>query len=273
MTVKDVLVHVDNSECCKQRVFDAMALAKLNDAHLSAVYTYQTVIVPTLHTGIGAAHIFTELEMHNQDRAQEAKELFNQWTQSWRSKTSWVTHYGDPGSVIASHAAHHDIVVMSQHYDPGDESVSGKNVDKVVIECGRPVLVIPRIGAKDNIGKRILIAWNGSREAVRAVHDALPFLIEAEAVELVTINESKEIDIPSIDIVEHLSRHGVNIEGGNVDTKSSHIGEAILYLAQNFASDLIVMGAYGHSRFREYLLGGATRHVLEKTNIPILMSH
>ncbi len=272
MTVKDLLVHVDNTQWCKRRISDAVTIAEQNDAHLTGIYTRYTPVVSAYSEG-GLAYIYDELEQQGIEQANHAKELFNKWTHSWRSKSSWVVEVGDPAGLVAKNAAHHDIVVVGQRDSNRDQSNPPAIVDRVAIESGRPVLVIPKTGTKNTVGSRILVAWNGKREAVRAVHDALPFLKGADAVEVVSINSKKESDIPCLDIVEHLSRHGVRVEGGNAETKSRHTGEAILYLAQNFAADLIVMGAYGHSRLREYVLGGATKHILEKTKVPILLSH
>jgi len=134
-------------------------------------------------------------------------------------------------------------------------------------------MIIPHSGTLDHIGKRILVAWDGEKEAVRAVNDAMPFLKAAEAVEVVNINRSDDPGIPCAEIAAHLARHDIMVEAGNAHTKSRHTGEAILYLAQNFGADLIVMGAYGHSRLRELVIGGATKHVLEKTTVPVLISH
>ena len=272
MTVKDLLVHIDDTKWCKQRVYDAVNLAERNDAHLSGIYIRHIPVV-SVYSDTAAATVYAELERQGVERAEEAESKFNQWTHSWRTKSSWRAEVGDPAGIVAKHAAHHDIVVLGQRDSNRDPSISPEIVDRVAIESGRPILVIPNHGAKKSIGKRILVAWNGKKEAVRAVHDALPFLIEADAVEVASINSNRDTDIPCLDITEHLSRHGVQVEGGNAETKSHHTGEAILYLAQNFGADLIVMGAYGHSRLREYILGGATRHILEKSKVPLLLSH
>ena len=148
----------------------------------------------------------------------------------------------------------------------------------------RPVLTTPSKGPHADLGRRILIAWNGSREAARATHDALPFLIAAESVVVLTVDAAGDAHSPGANIATHLARHGVNVDL-HKRTSVRHppaqarraakmnVGEVILSAAADYNADLLVIGAYGHSRLRETVLGGVTRHVLSHMSVPVLMSH
>uniref|UniRef100_UPI003F49107E universal stress protein n=1 Tax=Cupriavidus yeoncheonensis TaxID=1462994 RepID=UPI003F49107E len=191
----------------------------------------------------------------------------------WRAP-EWATAATVQGE---AHAA--DLIILGQH-DPADADAFADPhlVESVVLQCGRPALVVPYAGAFPQVGKTILVAWNGSREAARAIHDALPFLRRADSVDVVSWGKSElSSDLwlsPARYAVEWLARHRVQAQlhdfeaaGGN-DT-----GQMLLSRAADLGSDLIVMGAYGHGRMRELVLGGATRTILASMTVPVLLSH
>jgi nucleotide-binding universal stress UspA family protein len=134
-------------------------------------------------------------------------------------------------------------------------------------------MVIPYIGARRRIGNKLLVAWNGSREAARAVADAMPLLERADEVKVLSAKPLDIGDLSGADIALHLARHDVNTEASSSANKDIDIGDLLLNEAAQEGADLLVMGAYGHSRFRETVLGGATRHVLKNMTVPVLMSH
>jgi nucleotide-binding universal stress UspA family protein len=136
------------------------------------------------------------------------------------------------------------------------------------------VLIIPYIGLQAPIGQRIMIAWKNTREAVRAVHDAMPLLTAAAEVQVVMVNPSAEDgDAPTADICRHLDRHGVNVESTHIVARDIEVGDALLSRAADESIDLLVLGAYGHQRWRETVFGGVTRHLLQHMTVPVLMSH
>ena len=137
----------------------------------------------------------------------------------------------------------------------------------------RPVIAVPFAGKFKTLGKRVLVAWNGTREAARATHDALPFLTHADKVVVLSVNASGKVHIPGADISTHLARHGVDVEIHNREGNDVSVGDAILNAVSDYGADLLVIGAYGHSRVRELVLGGVTRHLLRHMTIPVLMSH
>jgi nucleotide-binding universal stress UspA family protein len=135
------------------------------------------------------------------------------------------------------------------------------------------VLVVPYAGKFDSFGKTILLAWNGTRESARAMHDALPMLEKADKVVIYAVNESSEDHIPGADIATHLARHNVNAEAHHTVARDISVGDALLAAVSDYGADMMVMGAYGHSRVRELALGGATRDVLNTMTVPVMMSH
>jgi nucleotide-binding universal stress UspA family protein len=143
--------------------------------------------------------------------------------------------------------------------------------------AGRPVLIVPYVGTFKTLGQRVLVAWNASREATRAVNDALPLLERASSVRVLSVNPRRGIaghgPIAGADMSLHLARHGVRVEAAAVNTDDVRVDDMLLSQAADAGADLIVMGAYGHSRLGEYVLGGATRHLLRQITVPVFMSH
>ncbi len=142
---------------------------------------------------------------------------------------------------------------------------------------GRPVLVVPYIGPGKSVATHVLVGWNASREATRAVNDAIPLLQRAKKVTVLAVDPEGGTEghgeVPSADISLHLARHGIKVEAAQTVTGDIDVGDALLSRASDLGADLIVVGAYGHSRMREFILGGVTRHLLQHMTVPILISH
>jgi nucleotide-binding universal stress UspA family protein len=150
-------------------------------------------------------------------------------------------------------------------------------LEAALIDSGRPVLAIPYAGNFESIGQRVLVGWNASREASRAVHDALPLLAKAESTCVFLANPKRGLaahgEEPGADIARHLARHGLKVEVAK--TVADDVADSALLLnhASDMGADLLVMGAYGHSRLREFILGGVTRSLLREMTVPVLLSH
>jgi nucleotide-binding universal stress UspA family protein len=140
---------------------------------------------------------------------------------------------------------------------------------------GRPILILPYAGNITTSGKRILVAWNASREAARAISDALPLLKLAEKVNLIRIHpkHGEHPAVPADQLTRYLARQAVKVEVMTEHVADIDVGNELLSRAADLGSDLIVMGGYGHSRLREWVMGGATRTILESMTVPVLMSH
>ncbi|CAA7624704.1 Universal stress protein UspA and related nucleotide-binding proteins [Magnetospirillum sp. LM-5] len=274
MAFKDILVHVDNSPQCGVRLGLAARLAKDHQAHLIALNVRHRQHLPQ-YIAAQYGSILDKIEdEHNAEAAREARAIFDRIQPDYGVTTEWRDVDGPLESTVALHARYVDLTVVGQPL-PGEDGPG--LADSLILEVGRPVLVVPYAGRFDTIGERILVAWNGSREATRAVHDALPILTRAKLAHVIAVNPTGGMaghgDVPGADICLHLSRHGANAVCEHIRSEDLNIGEMLLSRAADEDVDLLVMGAYGRSRLRELVMGGATRHLLHHMTVPVLMSH
>jgi nucleotide-binding universal stress UspA family protein len=166
-----------------------------------------------------------------------------------------------------------DMVVMVPSQTDGGSGIEADLAERVVMQAGRPVLLMPAGKKTDLKLDDIVVAWDGGREAARATFDALPLLLMAKKVWVFGVDEAKRGMEPEADIAESLSRHGIKAEITHVSSDGMNTGETLLRAAKDHGAGLLVMGAYGHSRVAEFIFGGATRHMLRHVTMPILMSH
>jgi nucleotide-binding universal stress UspA family protein len=279
MSYKTILVHVDQSRHAAKRIRIAADIAMAENGHLiGAAMTGMSRFIYDSGT----------LNPNDPDLANHLEFLHERANRSLAEFDLIAREMGvlsferrliddDVGSGICLQARYCDLVVIGQS-DLKDLSlgVMLDLPDYVLMNCERPVLIIPHAGRFDHVGKKVLVAWNASAESTRAVTGAIPFLKCASTVEVAIFNSAAQSDAhgaqPGADIALYLARHDIKVEVIQ-QTTDSNIGNALLSLAADASSDLIVMGGYGHTRFREILLGGATRTILESMTIPILMSH
>lgn len=277
MSIASILLHVDDSSACNSRVKAAVRLAKQFDAHLTALY----VVLPTnfpifLEVPIGPEII----KSHRKTlwgAAAKARKVCEDIAADAGITLEWRAVEGLLMDTLNEQGRYCDLIVLGQH-DPSDKSDKSEGVaDHVVLESGTACLVVPYIGTSTKKMKNILIAWNGSMESARAVKDAVPFLKQAKRVEVLVINPEqqkvKEGDVPGGDVSAYLARHGVKVEAHSIHNKQIDAGDVLLSHASDFSADLLVMGAYGHTRLREKVLGGLTKHLLGHMTVPVLMSH
>jgi nucleotide-binding universal stress UspA family protein len=278
MSYKTILVNADTSPHAAERIKVAAQLAQTFDAHL--VGTAMTGVSRFLMPGsveMGGAMIADQVALMT-EAAHKALQQFDDITRQIglpSCERRLVNDDLDGG--LALQARYADLVVVSQ-VDRDDGSIAGlHNLPEYVLMNGaRPVLVLPYAGLPRTIGKRILVAWDGSQEATRAITAALPLLKLAELVQVVVFNPRAKYEahgeLPGADIALYLSRHGVKVESRS-DKISGHVGEALLSLAADVNADLLVMGGYGHARYREMLLGGVTETILHSMTLPVLLAH
>lgn len=275
MAFKDILVHVDNSPQCKARLELAGALAQAQQGHLIALHVRTRPLLPQFIAAQYGPEIDRVREAFNAEAARETRALFDTIQPAAGATTEWRDVDGDLVDTVALHARYADITIVGQgaNLDEGDRPLA----DSLILDVGRPVLMVPDAGRFPSIGERVLVAWNGSREATRAVHDSLPILERAKRVHVIAVNPQGGMaghgDVPGADICLHLTRHGVNAVCEHIRAEDLNVGQMLLSRAADEDVDLIVMGAYGRSRLRELVLGGATRHMLRHMTVPVLMSH
>lgn len=279
MSYKTILVHVDDAKNATARIELAAQLAIGEDAHLIGTaltgvsrFLYESVAVSPDDPGM-----VPYLDILRK-RAGDALTKFDQIAnRSGIGSFEKRLTDDDAAGGISMQARYCDLVVLGQ-FDKEGTSVNNyaEVLEYVVMNGGTPTLIVPYAGSFDNIGERVLIGWNASMESIRAVRGALPLLRRAKIVEVAIFNPASQPGAhgaePGADIALYLSRHGVKVDVMQEKT-DAEAGEALLSLAANLNSSLLVLGCYGTSRFREILLGGATRTVLESMTIPVLMSH
>lgn len=276
MTYKTILVHADDTQSSDTRIEFATRLALAENAHLIGAATtgVSRFLYNTISMDAGAPNIEPYLEALRQ-RAHERLVRFEEIV-SRAGLTSYERRRSDDEAAgsISMQARYCDLVVLGQ-FDPEDNTPSDADLPQyVAMNSACPVLVHPYDKSFSSIGNRVLVAWNASTEASRAVRHALPLLKKAKTVELVVFNPDtvSHGTQPGDDIALFLARHDVKVNVMQEKTNTD-VGTSLLALADGLNSDLLVMGCYGHSRFREVLMGGATRSVLRSMKIPVLMAH
>lgn len=273
MLLKDILIHIDDTDQCMHRLDLAVDLARRHGAHLTGLYIIAPVKMPVYAEVHIPVAVFEQQERTARENAEKAERAFAEKTDEPGFSSEWRCERGLPIATLNLHSRSVDLVIVGQDNPKADELASG--FGKAALECGRPVLVYPHDGTMTSCGQRVVIAWNSSRESARAVNDALPLLHDADRVTVLTIDPGPRAGsgnaVPGADIARHLDRHGIDASTNHIAKQDA--GESLLSFAVDEGADLIVMGTYGHSRFRELVLGGVTRHVLKNMTVPVLMSH
>lgn len=274
--IKDILIHADNGKEFAVRLDLAIGLARSFDAHLTALYVVPEPFVPEYVRVEIPKSVLDSAMAVRREQAKIVGKAFDDACRKANVRGEWRDSAGNMVERLALHARYADLVVVGQRTaDAAPEE--GAMPDRLILSAGRPTLVVPYAGRFPTVGKNVMVAWDASRLAARAVNDALPFLKRAGKVRLIAINpkggEESHGEIPCADIALHLARHGVKAEATSLRATDLGVGDALLSRAADFGADLIVMGAYGHARWRELVLGGATRHMLEHMTVPVLMSH
>jgi nucleotide-binding universal stress UspA family protein len=279
MGYKNLLVHVDDTKGCAARVGAAIELATAHDAHLTGVYIVTDPSPAAFVQGYLPPETLEMVRQEAQKRADAALARFTEVAKhnqiSFESRTDRVL-YTAMAEALATHARYADVAILGQS-DPDDSDNPRYLPEEVTLASGRPSLVIPYIGPAATLGQRVTVAWDASREAARAVNDALPILKRARAVGVVSVNPSDTPfghgEQPGADIALHLARHGIKVEVQRIEARDIDVPNIILSHIADQSSDLLVMGAYGHSRLREFVLGGVTRTILHDMTVPVLMAH
>ncbi len=278
MALKDITVHMDNAEDAQARAKAALSLAIAHGAHLTGVYAIPSPVIPTYAEVHVNPEILDAQKQAAADAAEEARVAFAKAAPGNAGvSVEWRASPGDAGRLLGMHGRYADLLVVGQS-DPDRGLFQGDRdmPDRLILTAGRPVMVLPHRYNGDLACKRILIAWDGGALAARAVHDSLALLEKADEVRVMVVNpdlnDGPKHD-PGADIATHLARHGVKVEADHVTSGEVDPGNMLLSRAADMQADLMVMGAYGHARWSELLLGGVTNRVLSNQTLPVLMSH
>jgi nucleotide-binding universal stress UspA family protein len=276
VSYKTIIVHMDSGKRRRLRLDLACTLAEKYDAHLVGLFALPAEPPPMAPEAAPAlvADFLNERRAAAEEAAQEFGERMR--ARRYSGKSEWRATIGDGFAALRLHARCADLVVAGQP-DPEAGGVPAWFSHELVMSIGRPVLYVPFAGRFDDCGAKVLVPWNASREAARAVGDGLAFLRRSKAAEVVTFDPDKLLPaspgMPDPDVGAYLARHDVRARVVAQPSGGIDIGSAILSRAADHGADLIVMGAYSHSRVRELVLGGATRTLFKSMTVPTLMSH
>lgn len=282
MSYRDILVHLDPEPAGaagNRRRRYAISLADAFKAHLTGLVFDLEPVVQGMGLGSLPADIITSMYRESAEAAQLASDAFTSEAGSeaiGHEARIVQARLGTAADHLASHGRVCDLIVLGQR-DPDDSlDIRSELIDAALFQSGRPVLIVPYIGYDAVKFERIIVAWDGGREATRAAHDALPFLARARSVEVLVMGDSSaasQSEQPGADLALHLARHGVNATAKRISIGDIDIGNAALSHAADYGADLLVMGGFARTRLRQLILGGMTRSVLESMTLPVVMSH
>lgn len=274
--IKDIVVSLGLGERDPAGTF-AVSVAAAFGAHtLGVAFGYEPVIPGSVMGGIPPEFIESQ-RSESESKARNAIARFE--ASAKRAGISYETRIvngtiSGAADELGRLARRFDVVVVGQ--PGGDEALPDEVVDEgVLFESGRPMVFVPFIQKTELKLDRVMVCWDGSRTATRAVADSMPFLHKAKAVEIVMVasGKAKSDEVPGADLAQHLARHGLKVDVKRITSPDIDVASTILSHAADSSADMIVMGGYGHSRLRQFVLGGVTRTMLESMTVPVLMSH
>ena len=280
MSLGTILVCLNEVDRVDALLSVAANLAGQHDAHVIGLF-----VVPAMQIYPEVGFHLTESMIEGQNkffaqRADAVKKHFDAAMRSnglngeWRKIDSTSPLIAN---CVVEQAREADLIIASQVDPEGTNGVEIDFAEQVVMQSGRPTLLVPIVGKYDTVGQRVVVGWNATREATRAVFDAVALLKNSKKVWLVWIDPQNQMDLlselPGTEIATALARHQINAEAEGLPTDHLGAGEALLNRVSDHGADLLVMGAYGHSRMREFVFGGATRTILQQMTVPVLLSH
>lgn len=279
MPIKTILAVLNSPDSAAGVISTAIALSRQYDAHLIGVYAEAPeqvfVYAPMEIPDPGA---IMALQQAAEQRAESIETQFRTHMEREGISNEWrkfrgVGGYSSSGIIDSARSA--DLVICSQ-FDSDTPAAQRSDIEVLIFECGRPVIMVPYIIKDAKPIDRVLIAWNGSREAARATFDALPFLLAAKEVEVLTVDAKSDLnqtaDFAGSELGLTLTRHGIKVTVNNVESEGNSIGAVIENRSSDFSADLVIMGAYTHSRIRERIFGGVTSTLLNSMSTLTLLS-
>lgn len=273
MSYKTILLGlVAGDERNAARIRATVSLAASQGAHVTAVYMIPPFNIPVYAAVPIPSDIADRYYADEEETAAPVIADFNAAIKAQGDVTGDIRITRSlPLDVLQDNSSFADLIVLGQPHDDRYDPATDSLVGDISLSAGLPVLAVPRAGDYDKIGRNVLVAWTRQRESTRALRDALPFLERAGRVLVLRANPPD--DFRESDIGAYLARHAVDVEVKDVTVKDVSVADTILNTVADAGCDLIVMGAYGHSRVREYAFGGVTRDIIRQMTVPTLFSH
>ena len=276
--IRDIVVNLSVGKGVHPAGDYAVSVASALDAHIAGIaFVYD----PNFPASSGTAYLPVEaidaVRRDHEVAAKAAIDRFAKATSRAGVSAEPLTRsagFADAGNQFARIARRFDLAIVGQA-KPEPSAVEEKIAEGALFDSGRPVIFVPYVQKAPLKLDHIMVCWDGSRPATRAIADAMPLLERAGTVEvvIVTNERGKQEDIEGADMGQHLARHGLNVEVQRITRGDLDVADALLSHAADADVDFIVMGGYGHSRLREFVLGGVTRSILRSMVVPVLMSH
>jgi len=287
MAIRKLLLPLTGTAAGESALATALTVARLWNAHVTALHVRvdSRDVAPLAGEGLSGAMIeemMSATEKESADRAHAVRGVFDRFVAreqvsvaepkyaNAHATASFVAVTGREEDIVAQQARLADLTIVP-HPESGDDVSSSDALHAVLFDSGRPVLIAPHTPPA-SIGTRVAIAWNGTAESASAVQAAMPWLQRAQAVRVLSAEGYQRRGPEAQDLAEYLALHGVNVEVATFLPVERSVGLGLLKAAGDFGADLLCMGAYSHSRLRQLILGGVTRAVLERSNLPVLMN-
>lgn len=277
MPIKDILTVLDLSGEQPAAKY-ALEFARSYDSHVTGLAVSFEPVVPAFAAAPMPVDYLQAAHDQAIAAAKESKGQFDEFARlagvNYESRLAEILT-GGPLENVLVHCRMTDLVVIGQSSPDNPEPMRELMIETVLFESGVPVLVVPYIGSKAFQPKNVLVGWDGSSTATRAIHAALPVLEKSEKITVLVIQKDKASTQgqPGADVANYLARHNMNVTIEVVSNPQTGVADTVLNHVSDNGNDLVVMGGYGHSRMREFLFGGATREILEAMTVPILMAH
>jgi len=275
--IKDLVVNLTAGTDRDPAAQFAISIAAKFEAHIAGIaFAYDPVITPTVMDGLSSTWV-NALRTENRAAAQQAVDRFEAAAKREGLSAEHriiEANLGRAANLFGRLARRFDLAVVGQT-DPERVLPDDLLIEAALFESGRPLVVVPYIQKEGLKLGHVLVCWDGSRNAARAIGDSLPFLTRGKKVEIVMVarGDGKADELPGAELGEHLARHDLTVEVKRLVAADVDVSNAILSYAADCGADFIVMGGYGHSRLREFILGGATRGILQSMTVPVLMAH
>ena len=270
MSIKDIIVYVDNDKDCDTRLETASSLCKTFEAQLTGLYLLQKISIPAYAGAYMPVEVFEANDEETIKLRNKAEAVFTTKSESLNIISHFTAVEGDVSTALNQYSRYADLLIVPQRKNDRFDFNPYYQLSDVLLGAACPVLLLPDNSPPALPPETALLAWDGRRECARALMAAMPMLSQVKKIDVVSVNSEDE---GAKEIAQHIARHGIEAKVHSVKDNQNDIGTILLNQAVSLESQMIIMGAYGHSRIRELMLGGATRHILEHVELPVLFSH
>ncbi len=279
MEFKNILIHLDHSNGCRNRLETSFELARTFDAQLTGLFIVPDYVVPSYVEAQISVDLITDVTEKAITRATDTLAGYQQLAEDANVSMDARVVEGQVIPILREHTKYADLLLLGQDQPDDPDNSSYGLADALLFEGGCACMIVPHSGKLSAPGNRVLLTWDASRESARALREAMPFLTRAETV-VVLSSEPDDGDAATArghphaqELAKFLKSHGIEAISSGISDPDLSAGDAIMGQAADMNADLIVMGAYGHTRLREIILGGVTRDLLKQAPVPLLLAH